>query len=50
MANKHQKFERIAFVASDVPPAQEALAKLTAMYGNADLPRPTPLSPWAATA
>ena len=37
MAKKHKKFERIAFVASDVPPAREALAKLTAMYGNADL-------------
>jgi NAD+ kinase len=37
MANNHGKFERIAFVASDVAPAQDALAKLTAMYGNADL-------------
>jgi NAD+ kinase len=38
MANRHQKFERIAFVASEVPAAQEALAKLTALYGNAELP------------
>lgn len=37
MAKKLQKFERIAFVASDVPPAQEALARLTAMYGSAEL-------------
>jgi NAD+ kinase len=37
MTKKHTKFERIAFVASDVPPAQQALAKLTAMYGNAEL-------------
>ncbi|MFM9850400.1 MAG: NAD kinase [Hyphomicrobiaceae bacterium] len=37
MAKKYQKFERIAFVASDVPAAQDALAKLTEMYGNADL-------------
>jgi NAD+ kinase len=37
MANKHKKFERIAFLASDMPAAQEALAKLTALYGNAEL-------------
>lgn len=37
MAKKLQKFEQIAFVASDVPPAQEALARLTAMYGSAEL-------------
>lgn len=37
MAKKLQKFERIAFVASDVPPAQEALVRLTAMYGSAEL-------------
>ena len=37
MANNDPKFERIAFVASDVPAAQEALAKLVALYGNAGL-------------
>ncbi len=37
MANNHPKFERIAFVASDVPAAQEALAKLVSLYGNAGL-------------
>ena len=37
MANNHPKFERIAFVASDVPAAQEALAKLVSLYGNTDL-------------
>ncbi len=37
MANKHKKFERIAFLASEMPAAQEALAKLTALYGNAEL-------------
>lgn len=29
-------FEKIAFVAADVAPAQEALAELAALYGNAD--------------
>jgi NAD+ kinase len=37
MPNKTKKFERIAFVASDVPEAREALARLTAIYGNAEL-------------
>jgi len=37
MAKKQKKFERIAFVASDVPEAKEALADLVALYGNADI-------------
>jgi NAD+ kinase len=31
-----RKFDRIAFVASDMPEAREALARLTAAYGSAD--------------
>jgi NAD+ kinase len=34
MAKPKKKLERIAFVASDVPEAQQALATLTALYGN----------------
>jgi NAD+ kinase len=37
MAKKKKKFERIAFVASDVPDAKSALAKLVAEYGNVDI-------------
>lgn len=37
MAKKPIKFERIAFVASEVPEARDALESLTARYGNADL-------------
>jgi NAD+ kinase len=35
MANTARKFDSIAFVASEVPEAQQALERLTAMYGNA---------------
>lgn len=38
MAKLKQKFERIAFVASDVPEAQEALKRLANHYGNAEPP------------
>jgi NAD+ kinase len=34
MPNPARKFEKIAFVASDVPEAREALARLTSRYGN----------------
>jgi NAD+ kinase len=34
MAARPRKFERIAFVASDVPEARTALERLTARYGN----------------
>ncbi|MGE5513500.1 MAG: NAD kinase [Bacteroidota bacterium] len=37
MAKKPGKFERIAFVASEVPEARDALARLVARYGNAEL-------------
>jgi NAD+ kinase len=37
MAKKPGKFERIAFVASEVPEAVKALARLTRKYGNVDL-------------
>jgi NAD+ kinase len=37
MPKKPAKFERIAFVASEVPEAREALLRLTAAYGNADI-------------
>lgn len=36
MANLARKFEKIAFVASEVPEAQRALEALVAMYGNAE--------------
>ena len=36
MANLAQKFEKIAFVASDVPEARQALERLAARYGNAE--------------
>jgi NAD+ kinase len=36
MANRTQKFERIAFVASDAPEARKALKRLAALYGNVD--------------
>lgn len=36
MANSPVRFERIAFVGSDAPEAQAALARLSALYGNAD--------------
>ena len=36
MANMPRVFEKIAFVASDVPEAREALERLIAVYGNAD--------------
>ena len=36
MASIARKFEKIAFVASDVPEAREAQARLIAMYGNVD--------------
>jgi NAD+ kinase len=36
MAKKSNKFERIAFVASEVPEAKAALARLTAKYGDSD--------------
>ena len=36
MPQKSRQFDRIAFVASDVPEALDALARLTARYGNAD--------------
>jgi NAD+ kinase len=36
MASIRRNFEKIAFVASDVPEAREALATLAALYGNAD--------------
>jgi NAD+ kinase len=35
MATPPRKFEKIAFVASDVPEAREALERLTKAYGNA---------------
>jgi NAD+ kinase len=35
MPDPARKFDRIAFVATDVPEAQSALARLTQMYGNA---------------
>jgi len=36
MASIARKFEKIAFVASDVPEAREAQARLVAMYGNVE--------------
>jgi NAD+ kinase len=36
MANIARKFEKIAFVASDVPDARDALARLAKAYGNAE--------------
>jgi NAD+ kinase len=36
MSSVSQKFEKIAFVASDVPEARAALERLSAAYGNAD--------------
>jgi NAD+ kinase len=36
MSRIANKFEKIAFVASDVPEAREALARLAARYGNAE--------------
>jgi NAD+ kinase len=36
MTTVAQKFEKIAFVASDVPEARAALERLAAIYGNAD--------------
>ncbi|KAB2917499.1 MAG: NAD kinase [Hyphomicrobiaceae bacterium] len=36
MAKPARKFEKIAFVASDVPEARGALERLSARYGNAD--------------
>ncbi len=36
MAKSEKKFERLAFVASEVPAAQEALERLTKAYGNSD--------------
>jgi len=36
MANIARKFEKIAFVASDVPEAREALVRLAKTYGNAE--------------
>jgi NAD+ kinase len=36
MGTISRKFEKIAFVASDVPEAREALGRLTATYGNAE--------------
>jgi NAD+ kinase len=36
MSSITHKFEKIAFVASDVPDAREALARLTQRYGNAE--------------
>jgi NAD+ kinase len=36
MASLAGKFRRIAFVASEVPEAREALARLTEVYGNAE--------------
>ena len=45
-----RKFDKIAFVASDVPEAREALARLAKAYGNADAQEtPTPSSRSAAT-
>src|SRR5689334_7048167 len=37
MAKAARKFEKIAFVASDVAEAREALARLVELYGNADV-------------
>jgi NAD+ kinase len=36
MPKTEKKFETLAFVASEVRPAQEALQRLTALYGDAD--------------
>ena len=36
MAKPKSKFEKIAFVASDVAEAQEALGRLAARYGSAE--------------
>ena len=38
MPNKSPTFEKIAFVASDVPEAREALQRLTERYGNVPVP------------
>ncbi len=35
MAKAKTKYDKIAFVASEVPEAQEALQRLTARYGSA---------------
>src|SRR5262245_38747064 len=37
MATTSRNFERIAFVASEVPEAREALQKLVGQYGNAPI-------------
>lgn len=38
MPQSERSFKRIAFVASDVPEAKEAIQRLTARYGNAKVP------------
>ncbi|MGE5267979.1 MAG: NAD kinase, partial [Deltaproteobacteria bacterium] len=38
MPNHRDKYDRIAFVASDVPEARTALERLTARYGNTSPP------------